>query len=56
MRRAERAGDSDARRATLRPGEWFVIPKMAWHWLETSEPTSLLFITPHPARTEERPR
>lgn len=48
-------GDDETRRVPLRQGEWFVIPRMEWHWLEASRPTRLLFITPHPARTEEQP-
>lgn len=45
----------DIRRVELEQGQWFVISRGEWHWLETTGATRLLFITPHPARTEEQP-
>ena len=39
----------------LAAGESLLVPEGAWHRAEFVGPTSLLFVTPTPARTEHRP-
>lgn len=49
--------DHLGRRATvpLAPATSAIIPAGAWHRLDVTQQTSVLFVTPTPARTEHRP-
>jgi len=38
----------------LGPGQCLLVPEMVWHRAEVTGPTSMLFVTPSPARTEHR--
>jgi mannose-6-phosphate isomerase-like protein (cupin superfamily) len=47
--------DADgSRHMELQAGEGGLIPKGSWHRVEVHRPARLLFVTPTPARTEER--
>jgi mannose-6-phosphate isomerase-like protein (cupin superfamily) len=45
------AGD---RTVELGAGDCLLVPPMVWHRAEVTGPTSMLFVTPTPARTEHR--
>jgi mannose-6-phosphate isomerase-like protein (cupin superfamily) len=45
------AGD---RSAGLAAGECLLVPEGVWHRAEITTPTTILFVTPSPARTEHR--
>jgi mannose-6-phosphate isomerase-like protein (cupin superfamily) len=45
------AGD---RSVELAAGEAALVPEMTWHRAEIAGPTTMLFVTPTPARTEHR--
>jgi hypothetical protein len=47
--------DGDEVATHLDPRAGFVIPAGAWHRVAAAEPTTVLFVTPVPARTEHRP-
>ncbi len=49
----EAAGQTAATR--LAPGDSAVIPAGAWHSARILAPSTILFVTPTPARTEHRP-
>ena len=39
---------------SLATGECVLVPEMVWHRAEVAQPTTMLFVTPSPARTEHR--
>jgi quercetin dioxygenase-like cupin family protein len=45
---------SGARSAALAEGECLLVPEGAWHRAEMASPTTMLFVTPSPARTQHR--
>jgi mannose-6-phosphate isomerase-like protein (cupin superfamily) len=47
----DRAGDGSAALAT---GDCLLVPEMVWHRAHVTVPTTMLFVTPSPARTEHR--
>jgi mannose-6-phosphate isomerase-like protein (cupin superfamily) len=42
------------RTVALTVGEGLLVPEMVWHRADVAEPTTMLFVTPSPARTEHR--
>jgi len=48
--------DGDGERPVrVGPGRACVVPAGAWHRVAVLEPSTILFVTPTPAQTEERP-
>lgn len=45
---------SGERSAELAAGECLLVPEGVWHRAEITTPTTILFVTPAPARTEHR--
>jgi quercetin dioxygenase-like cupin family protein len=42
-------------RLQLLPGESAIVPSGSWHSVSMTEPATILFVTPTPARTQHRP-